>query len=58
MNKPFSVNEVMADAWTIAKKNVWIILGFTAIYFVTMFIITTILGVLLGEATASMALIQ
>lgn len=58
MNKPFSVNEVMADAWTIAKKNIWIILGFTAIYFVTMFIITTILGVLLGEATASMALIQ
>lgn len=58
MNKPFSVNEVISDAWTISKKNIWIILGFTAIYFVTMFVITSILGLLLGEATASMALIQ
>lgn len=58
MNKPFSVNEVIADAWVIAKKNIWIILGFTAIYFVTMFVITSLLGVLVGESTTSMALIQ
>lgn len=58
MNKPFSVNEVISDAWTISKKNIWIILGFTAIYFVTMFVITTALGLLLGEASASMALLQ
>ena len=58
MNKPFSVNEVLADAWMIAKKNIWIVLGFTAIYFVTMFVITSALGILVGEATASMALLQ
>ncbi|HXI00558.1 MAG TPA: glycerophosphoryl diester phosphodiesterase membrane domain-containing protein [Sphingobacteriaceae bacterium] len=58
MNKPFSVNEVIADAWIIAKKNIWIILGFTAIYFVTMFVISSILSILLGESTTSMALLQ
>jgi hypothetical protein len=58
MNNPFSVNEVIADAWAIAKKNIWIVLGFTAIYFVIMFVITSILGILLGESTTSMALLQ
>jgi membrane-anchored glycerophosphoryl diester phosphodiesterase (GDPDase) len=34
MNKHFSLREILADAWVLAKKNFWIITGFTAIQFI------------------------
>ncbi|HEY0897177.1 MAG TPA: DUF975 family protein [Sphingobacteriaceae bacterium] len=58
MNKPFSVREVLAQAWAIAKDNLWVLLGFSAVYFVVMLISTIVLGGLFGEATPMMALLQ
>ena len=53
MNKPFSVNEILADAWSFAKTNIWILLGFTAVQFVVIIIITTLLaGIFGGESGA------
>ena len=53
MNKPFSVNEILADAWSFAKTNIWILVGFTAVQFVVIIIITTILaGIFGGESGA------
>ena len=54
MNKPFSVNEIMSEAWNFAKKNIWILLGFTAVQFVVIIIITTMLtGIFGGESTTA-----
>ncbi|HUH33481.1 MAG TPA: DUF975 family protein [Daejeonella sp.] len=54
MNKPFSVNEIMSEAWNFAKKNIWILLGFTAVQFVVIIMITTLLtGVFGGESTTA-----
>ncbi|MEO8795088.1 MAG: DUF975 family protein [Daejeonella sp.] len=55
MNKPFSVNEILADAWSFAKKNIWILIGFTAVQFVVILIITTLLkGLFGGESQVSL----
>ncbi len=58
MSKPFSVREVLGQAWAIAKDNLWVLLGFSAVYFVVMLISTIVLGALVGEATPMMALLQ
>lgn len=57
MNKPFSVNEIMSEAWNFAKKNIWILLGFTAVQFVVILMVTTLLtGIFGGESTTSVLL--
>ena len=57
MNKPFSVNEIMSEAWNFAKKNIWILLGFTAVQFVVIIMITTLLtGIFGGESTTAVLL--
>lgn len=57
MNKPFSVNEIMSEAWSFAKKNIWILLGFTAVQFVVIIMITTFLtGIFGGESTTAVLL--
>lgn len=57
MNKPFSVNEIMSEAWNFAKKNIWILLGFTAVQFVVIIMVTTFLsGIFGGESTATVLL--
>lgn len=58
MNKPFSVKEVLGEAWAIAKDNLWVLLGFSAVYFVVMLISTMLLQWFFGEASPVMALLQ
>ncbi|MEY3678485.1 MAG: hypothetical protein RI924_626 [Bacteroidota bacterium] len=58
MDKPFSVNETIATAWEVAKKNIWIVMGFTAVQFVIMFIFSSILAVFFGERSAAGTLLQ
>jgi len=54
MNKPFSVNEIMSEAWNFAKNNIWILIGFTAVQFVVILIITSLLtGMFGGESTVA-----
>lgn len=58
MNKPFSVNEIMSEAWTFAKKNIWILLGFTAVQFVVIVMVTTFVTGLFGGESTSAVLLQ
>ena len=53
-----SVNEILADAWQLAKKNIEILLGFTAVQFAFILMVTTILTSLLGGASGAGVLIQ
>ncbi len=53
-----SVNEILADAWQLAKKNIVILLGFTAVQFAFILMVTTILTSLLGVASGAGVLIQ
>lgn len=53
-----SVNEILADAWQLAKKNKVILLGFTAVQFAFILMVTTILTSLLGVASGAGVLIQ
>lgn len=53
-----SVGEILADTWDLAKKNIWILLGFTAVQFVFIFIITSLLTSLFGGASGTGVLIQ
>src|SRR6476661_9601717 len=57
MTKPFSISEILTDAWTVAKQNIWILIGFTAVQFVVMFLCTAFLAAIFGESTAG-ALLQ
>lgn len=57
MNKTFSLSEILSEAWSFAKKHIWILLGFTAVQFVVILIITTLLaGVFGGESPAGVLL--
>lgn len=58
MDKAISVAEVMADAWALAKKHFWILIGFTAVQFVFIFIITTLLASIFGGASGAGVLTQ
>jgi hypothetical protein len=58
MNKPFSVNEIMSEAWSFAKKNIWILLGFTAVQFVVIIMVTTFLSGIFGGESATAVLLQ
>ena len=58
MDKSLSVNEILADAWQLAKSNIWVLLGFTAVQFAFILIITTILTNVFGGASGAGVLIQ
>ena len=58
MDKAISVAEVMADAWALAKKHFWILIGFTAVQFVFIFIITTLLASIFGGTSGAGVLTQ
>jgi len=58
MDKPFSVKETIAAAWEVAKKNIWVVMGFTAVQFVVMFIFSSILAAFFGERSTAGTLIQ
>ena len=58
MNKPFSLNEILADAWAVAKKNIWIVIGLIAVQFAVMFVFTTLLSVLFGQESGTSVLLQ
>jgi hypothetical protein len=58
MDKSLSVNEILADAWQLAKRNIWVLLGFTAVQFAFILIITTILTSVFGGASGAGVLIQ
>ncbi len=58
MNTSFSISETLSTAWAIAKKNAWIVMGFTAVQFVVMFVFTTIMAFFLNETSTTGALVQ
>src|SRR5690606_12422277 len=58
MDRAISVSDVLTDAWDLAKRNFWILIGFTAVQFVIIFIITTLLTAVLGGASGVGVLVQ
>lgn len=52
------VREILTDTWELAKKNIWILIGFTAVQFVFIFIITSLLTSIFGGASGAGVLIQ
>jgi len=58
MNHRLSVSEILSDAWELAKRNIWILLGFTVIQFLFFFIVTGVLMVVFGGGSGTSALIQ
>lgn len=57
MDKTLSVSEILKDAWELAKKNIWILLGFTVVQFVFIFGVTILTG-LIGGISGGGVLIQ
>lgn len=53
MNQRMSVSAVLSDAWELAKRNIWILLGFTAVQFFFILFITTVLNAVLSETSTS-----
>jgi uncharacterized membrane protein len=58
MNTSFSISETLSTAWAIAKKNAWIVMGFTAVQFVVIFVFSIISGFFLNENLVASALVQ
>lgn len=58
MNKTLSVNEILADAWDLALKNIWILLGFTAVQFAFIFFVTALMTIIFGGTSGAGVLIQ
>src|SRR5690606_953067 len=58
MDRAISVSDVLTDAWDLAKRNFWILIGFTAVQFVIIFIITTLLTAVFGGASGAGVLVQ
>lgn len=52
-----SVSEILNDAWELAKKNIWILVGFTVVQFVFIFLVTILTG-LIGGVSGAGVLIQ
>jgi hypothetical protein len=57
MDQRMSVSAVLSDAWELAKRNIWILLGFTAVQFFFILFITTVLNAVLNE-TGTSVLVQ
>ncbi|WP_291400773.1 DUF975 family protein [Daejeonella sp.] len=58
MDQRMSVSVILSDAWELAKRNIWILLGFTIVQFLFILTITGVLGVVLGGGSGTAALIQ
>ncbi len=58
MDRTISISDVLTDAWDLAKRNFWILIGFTAVQFVIIFIITALLTAIFGGASGMGVLIQ
>jgi len=58
MDKRMSVSVILSDAWDLAKRNIWILLGFTAVQFMFIFFITTLLTAIFGGASGTGVLLQ
>lgn len=58
MDRPFSISEIVSTAWQVAKKNIWVVMGFTAVQFVVMFIFTSLMTLFFGEESPAGALLQ
>ena len=56
MDKQFSLNEILVEAWALAKKNIWITMGFTAIKFAVILISLLLSG--LTNPSAGLGLLQ
>ena len=56
MDKQFSLNEILVEAWALAKKNIWITMGFTAIQFAVILISLLLSG--LTNPSAGLGLLQ
>ncbi|WP_276359802.1 DUF975 family protein [Daejeonella sp. H1SJ63] len=57
MDKTLSVSVILNDAWELAKKNIWILIGFTVVQFVFIFMVTILTG-LIGGMSGAGVLIQ
>jgi uncharacterized membrane protein len=58
MYKPFSVSETLSAAWQVARKNIWVVMGFTAVQFVIMFLFSSVMALFVGQESATGALVQ
>ena len=58
MDKTLSVNEILADAWELAKRNIWVLLGFTAVQFAFILIVTALMTSIFGAASGAGVLVQ
>ena len=47
MNKQFSLSEILGSAWALAKKNIWVLMGFTAIQFLGIILIPIVVRLFL-----------
>ena len=58
MDKQMSVSLILRDAWELAKRNIWILFGFTAVQFLFIFFITALLTTIFGGASGTGVLLQ
>jgi hypothetical protein len=58
MDQRLSVSEIFSDAWELAKRNIWILLGFTVVQFLFFFIVTGVLVMVFGGGSGTSTLIQ
>jgi len=58
MDKRISVSLILSDAWELAKRNIWVLFGFTAVQFLFIFLITVLLTAIFGGASGTGVLLQ
>ncbi len=58
MDRTITVSEVLADAWDLAKRNIWILLGFTAVQFGFIFLVSLVLTAVFGGASGTGVILQ
>jgi uncharacterized membrane protein len=58
MDKRMSVSAILSDAWELAKRNIWILFGFTVVQFLFIFFITALLAAIFGGASGTGVLLQ
>ena len=58
MDKRMSVSVILSDAWELAKRNIWILLGFTVVQFLFILFITALLTTIFGGTSGTGVLLQ
>ena len=53
-----SVSVILSDAWELAKRNIWILLGFTVVQFLFILFITALLTTIFGGTSGTGVLLQ